>query len=218
MVVFRYILLLCILVTGCIPQTKQLGQTSDNEGYNFFIPPKITLVNLDKVEPELMDTLCTYLSDKFVLCSSTENHRLFPKNLGKELDVDTALGFLRSIKPSDAKFTIGITTRKIFVTENGKRKTKQLLGHAKLGGQVSIVSTYELSRKKHFQENFKNRVIKVMVHELGHNLGLEHCISTDQCIMHEQAGSPQQLDRMEMIFCRDCHFKLISEIQFAFFY
>jgi len=217
--VFRSILLLFVLfLFGCLSNSKQTNLSTQDVGYDYFIPPVVELVNIDHVEPELMDTLCTYLSSSFAFCSTTESKPYPMGRKHKDLHVDTVLAYLQNIKSPHATFVIGITTRKIYSTENGKRKKKQLLGHARLGGKVSVVSTYDISRKNPLAFNYKNRVIKIMVHELGHNLGLEHCISIDQCIMHEQAGSAQQLDRMEMIFCESCRRRLFTESRFALFY
>jgi archaemetzincin len=65
-----------------------------------------------------------------------------------------------------------------------------VFGEAQLGGKVSVVSTFRLNEiayglpknKKLTQE----RLIKEVLHELGHNFGLLHC-EDYLCVMHSSS-------------------------------
>lgn len=62
------------------------------------------------------------------------------------------------------------------------------MGYSELNGHVSVISTHRVSKWRNAEMNFYLRMKKILMHELGHNLGLEHCKSNNICIMHEQAG------------------------------
>ena len=66
-----------------------------------------------------------------------------------------------------------------------------LFGEAQLNGKLSIVSTFRLYEEFYTgRTNEKllfERVIKEVIHELGHNFGLIHCEDWN-CVMHSSAG------------------------------
>lgn len=76
-------------------------------------------------------------------------------------------------------------------------------------GNVCVISTYRLKglqkpgmRVAH--EKFVERLKKVCIHEIGHNLGLNHCTKDAQCLMHAAEGTIAQVDREKMDFCASC--------------
>ncbi|MEI8274285.1 MAG: archaemetzincin, partial [Paludibacter sp.] len=75
-------------------------------------------------------------------------------------------------------------------------------------GKTCLVSTFRL--KRHATEAlFKERMEKVCIHEVGHNLGLNHCKFDPKCIMNDANGTISQVDREKLFFCSRCK-KLIS--------
>ena len=55
-----------------------------------------------------------------------------------------------------------------------------VFGIAQLDGKKAVVSIYRLRSK---DELFEVRFLKEVMHELGHTLGLAHCVSP-RCVMH----------------------------------
>ena len=74
------------------------------------------------------------------------------------------------------------------------------------GGQVAIVSTAHLWAEYDVPGQadplFRERLAKVGVHELGHNLGFQHC-DDSQCVM-KFSTELYMLDATRPIFCRAC--------------
>lgn len=70
-------------------------------------------------------------------------------------------------------------------------------------GKVCVISTFRLKRKANTQMMLV-RLKKVALHEIGHNLGLEHCTNNNQCMMNDADGTIQQVDREKIWFCGKC--------------
>ncbi|MBW1708635.1 MAG: archaemetzincin family Zn-dependent metalloprotease [Deltaproteobacteria bacterium] len=79
-------------------------------------------------------------------------------------------------------------------------------GEAMLPGQAAVVSTYRLSGKNSENpvpfEMLAKRVVKEVVHELGHTFNLVHCDNKD-CVM-SFAHELDHIDKKAVRFCRYC--------------
>lgn len=70
-------------------------------------------------------------------------------------------------------------------------------------GKTCVISTFRL-KKKVDTKKMLVRLKKVALHEIGHNLGLEHCTNNSQCMMNDADGTIQQVDREKIWFCEKC--------------
>jgi archaemetzincin len=52
------------------------------------------------------------------------------------------------------------------------------------------------------QKKLYERVIKVSIHELGHNLGIPHCTSDRKCLMNDKKGKIKQVDQELLFICK----------------
>lgn len=69
-------------------------------------------------------------------------------------------------------------------------------------GTTCVISTYRFKGK-----NISERLKKVSIHEVGHNLGLGHC-NNQKCLMHDGKGGVKQIDQERVWFCNNCKNKL----------
>jgi archaemetzincin len=67
---------------------------------------------------------------------------------------------------------------------------------------VSIFRTQKTSRK-----NFILRMKKISLHEIGHNLGLDHCDSK-RCAMRDAVESISTVDNVDAQLCDKCRGKI----------
>lgn len=81
-----------------------------------------------------------------------------------------------------------------------------IFGEAQLSGKHSIVSACRLHEE--FYTSVTNnillleRIIKEILHELGHNFGLRHCIDWN-CVMHASHGI-EEVDIKGNSYCTNC--------------
>lgn len=207
-----------IIITLSSCKTDSIIQNSGSDRFDtdFYRPPRVLLVNMDNASAALMDTLCTFLSTRFSIQVNTTNRSIFPYK-GSSINTDSALTWLKNLHIHQAEYVVGVTQKNLIRNySNGKKK--KLLGYSELNGHVSVISSYEVSKWKNAEMNFYLRMKKILMHELGHNLGLKHCKSNNGCIMHEQAGSVKNLDKEDIIYCNDCRLKLFTDTPFALFY
>jgi len=82
---------------------------------------------------------------------------------------------------------------------------RNIFGLGYIGGNTSVVSDYRLQSND--KGLFDNRLKKVILHELGHNLGLSHC-TVDSCLMSETNGDIGRLNKTGGDYCKKCRRKL----------
>ena len=81
-----------------------------------------------------------------------------------------------------------------------------VLGEARQGGEVAVISIYRLLEGK--DENIipssliLERAAKVALHEASHLFNLSHCMDK-KCLMHF-SGSLEDIDNLSFYYCRYC--------------
>ena len=70
-------------------------------------------------------------------------------------------------------------------------------------GKTCIISTFRL-RKNVSKQKTLERLEKVALHEIGHNLGLYHCTNHDKCMMNDANGTIKKVDEVKIWFCEEC--------------
>ncbi len=122
----------------------------------------------------------------------------------KRYRAERILDYLEKIKPADGRI-IGIATKDISTTK-GRIEDWGILGLATIDGAVCVVSRFRAARNTGggASEAFtvRYRFAKTVVHELGHNFGLEHCPHKG-CIMEDAKGTVKTTDG-EYTLCPTC--------------
>lgn len=84
-----------------------------------------------------------------------------------------------------------------------------IFGQGLRPGKTCVISTFRL-KKKVSKEKLLERLKKIALHEIGHNLGLNHCTNNKECMMNDADGTIKQVDREKIWFCPKCWGKINS--------
>jgi archaemetzincin len=88
---------------------------------------------------------------------------------------------------------LGFTAADISTTK-GEHVDWGVLGLGTLGGPSCVVSSFRMRGTT--RKNRHARAVKVVNHELGHVLGLDHYVGPDQhCLMEDAKGTVKTVDK-----------------------
>jgi archaemetzincin len=119
----------------------------------------------------------------------------------------TRLDALKILKKFNSKENLLLITEKDIATKKGNISEYGIFGLGFRPGNVCVVSTYRLKRNVN-RDRFVDRLTKISIHEVGHNLGLEHCNNDIHCIMNDARGTISQVDKEKMWICPPCTKKI----------
>lgn len=122
----------------------------------------------------------------------------------KRYKADTVLNYLKPLSDNSLRYVLGITGKDIATNKNGNPYWG-IMGLGLCPGHCCIISDYRLHRYPQTNKQLNTRLLKVALHELGHNFGLPHCVD-QSCLMVDAEGK-DKIDG-EKTFCGDCEKKL----------
>lgn len=115
---------------------------------------------------------------------------------------DTILNILHCYKPAGYNYIIALTNNDISCTSD-PFPDWGVLGYGEYPGQTCIVSSFRMKGPSITEKHFLERLQKVVLHELGHNFGLDHC-SAPACLMADAEGTIATVDREKVWICPAC--------------
>lgn len=128
---------------------------------------------------------------------------------------DSLLLYLKALKPDSIDHVLGLTQVDISTTKRdhlGRVKRPEsryrdwgVFGLGYKPGPAAVVSTFRLHRQP--QELLEERLLKICIHEAGHNFGLAHC-PDKECIMTDAAERLSTIDGVAMELCENCRQEL----------
>jgi archaemetzincin len=113
-------------------------------------------------------------------------------------------------KYNSKEFLLILTTEDI-ACRTEKSSEWGIFGLGYMPGTTCVVSTFRLRRTNGYLVSstvLMERLDKICLHEIGHNLGLDHCMNDPRCMMNTADGTIRQVDREKIWFCDKCTVRL----------
>ncbi len=104
---------------------------------------------------------------------------------------------------------IYLTTRGIALNDNAKYSVRGLAG---IGKSMGVVSNLVVKNETTTKEQYYNLLAKVLIHEMGHLLGLKHCVDDDKCVMVSSLPNPDLFYNAKEILCASCLEKIDKKL------
>ncbi|MBX9784501.1 MAG: hypothetical protein K2X48_14525 [Chitinophagaceae bacterium] len=132
----------------------------------------------------------------------------FPENLfykpRNRYRADRIIHWLRMNIADSIRTAVGITAKDVSTTK-GDAYDYGVMGLGYHPGHACVVSTYRPAKTAKNKMHLQQRLLKLVIHEMGHNFGLPHC-SNEECFMVDAEGK-MKLDK-EKYLCNSCKKKL----------
>ncbi len=181
--------------------------------------PKDVVVGIQpygKIPQNILDTVQSTLHDMYgfkivVLPAKELPKSAFINIKSPRYRADSILDMQERWKPDSLDYLMGLSEYDISMTdrdENGNIKKPEykykdwgVFGLGSCPGETCVVSIFRLRKKK----NYIDRLRKIVVHELGHNLGLDHCDVGPKCVMRDANENIKNIDKEELALCENCN-------------
>lgn len=212
----RLLLLLLICLSACSLDKK--------EKYNSFPFNSNTSKNrivaiqpFEKFPIEFQDSIQKAIEQYYGFETIIYSNKKIPKSFfinvkSPRYRADSIIYALKKTKADSIDFILALTNVDISCTKkdqdgNVKKPLYKyndwgILGLGFRPGVSCVVSSFRVkgvSKNKQIE-----RLQKICLHELGHNLGLAHCTSSKKCVMRDAAESVKTVDLVEMALCEKC--------------
>ncbi|HEY9008502.1 MAG TPA: matrixin family metalloprotease [Ohtaekwangia sp.] len=202
---FGYILLAASFVCGCARNADHIT-TIALQPYGSF--DRKTANEIAEVLTHTYKARCVILKKKSLPQEAFINVKT-PRYRADEL-----LRILHDDKPDSIDYILGLTDSDISTTKrdsegNIKEPAEKYTDWGVFGlgyrpGVSCVVSSFRLKEPRN---RFYDRIFKVCIHEIGHNLGLDHC-DNEGCVMADAAESIKTVDRVSSHLCVACRSKI----------
>ena len=177
-------------------------------GFRFAKPNEVIYIQpLGKVSPEYIEVVKKSVKSFYGYdCVVNKKKEVTTDILSKVTKRVEANKLLSKYKSSQN--TMILTEKDICHFKDKLRPDYGIFGLGLKPGKTCVISTFRLKRGVSKQKTFE-RLEKVALHEIGHNLGLKHCIYNKECMMNAARGTIKQVDNEKVWFCEKC----MKEIQ-----
>lgn len=141
-------------------------------------------------QPETVNFLAVALARKLRCTSTILPTQSLPSNaynhLGKRYWADSIILWLSNKYANDTTLILGVTGCDI-ATKLPSKPNWGILGLGFMPGRACVISDYRLQQLGKKQSKLQQEMLTLALHEIGHNLGLQHCTQPN-CLMKDAKG------------------------------
>ena len=174
--------------------------------------PRIQLVPVGKVDPNLLDYLALALPENVGGPCAVARKGIDPRGAfdarRQQFHSTALLTSLAGLPLENGASALGVADVDLFIPI-----LTYVFGEARMGGRVAIFSATRLKQEFYGLPRddvlFYERCEKEALHELGHTFGLVHCPLYD-CVMH-YSNSIEDVDVKTAAWCPDCAARRLGE-------
>lgn len=137
-------------------------------------------------------------------------------NIPVEFDRDTIniialFGYLKKNIPTQSgEKYLYLTEKGIAFSDNAGYSGR---GYAEIGGEFGVVSTLVIKHETASKSEFRTMYGKLLIHEVAHLFGLDHCTANVKCVLVSSFPSNEKkLYFAEKRLCKSCQDKIDSGI------
>jgi archaemetzincin len=162
----------------------------------------IHILQLGKIDTTIIDNISKGLNkfyNKKIIVDKAES--IDTSLLTKSRKRYSASSILKKYK--DLRNTTLIIIDKDISIKKGNIDEWGIFGLGNKPGKICVVSPLR-PRWNSTPKLFNERMQKISIHEIGHNLGLKHCTNDSHCLMSAAKGTIKQVDLEKMFFCASC--------------
>ncbi len=172
--------------------------------------PSIRIIPIAPVDRGLLQTLCEPVSRTFHLAVEIDNAETFDPSFSYDYSRNQSnstaiIAKLLARIPDAGGKIVAVTSVDLFVPV-----LTYVFGEAQLNGPFAVVSSYRLDDSLYGlpadAARTADRLLKEVVHELGHCFGLLHCREY-ACVM-SSSTTVEDIDVKKAAFCRECSAKI----------
>jgi archaemetzincin len=165
----------------------------------------IKLISLGFFERSILEQVAAAIGQEFRIPVVTRVEHLdlspFFDSTRRQYDANVLLRYIEAHYADDRVKTIGLVSVDLFIPI-----LTYIFGQAFLNGRSGIASLYRLGNERYGlppdQVLLIKRLIKEVIHELGHCFGLIHCHKTG-CVM-QSSTYVEDIDQKGSSFCNSC--------------
>lgn len=165
----------------------------------------ICMAPLGKYDRKLLTIARAGIEYIYGFTTKTLKARSMPKKAyykpRKRYRAEKLLDYLNDKVKTDECFAVIGFTKLDISTTKGKYRDWGILGLGEVGGTAAVVSSYRLTRRTK-RRKAKKRTVKVVNHELGHVLGLDHYDDEAGCVMNDARGTVKTVDAEKGLLCK----------------
>lgn len=183
-----------------------LGSHSENQIIAF---QPLDDFNMQEIEPVINEISGFYNKPVIVLKPINIPSTFFNSAIEK-YSADSIILLLSSLQNDTIVEIIGLTNKPIFTIKDTNHMPyydEKIFGMGFQPGNSCVVSDYRFRTPN--KTVFNNILRNVIIHEVGHNLGLPHCKDI-KCIMSANTGDIEKLNNSNNAYCKKCK-KIINQ-------